>query len=767
VNRYNIYLIICAILMFANTSDASNITNAPVIYYSSTPVFNNETVLAATGYTDKNSVVSIAELPNTDPCSPLFTPSTFPTLTATTTIQASSTSVKFLIPSNFNKGVYDFKIKNSNGTWSKDTLLNVPSIFFIQGDLGDTATPGGWLEVHGSTVGLPGGTAKLALVKNGVVVSYLTTNSTDKANDIYRQRFAVPSNVPAGTYTVYAHNGYGGQYGWVKFSTFVKSPITTVTIAAKPVWPQTTANVAAPNGKNDDNKIAAGIIAVAKGGIINIPAGTYKLTKAIVLPNHVVLQGTGKSTTILNWQSNPMSGSSYLPLISGRGTFSVKKLGIISTGTYNGNAIQRTYTNEVGEISNISINLPFATGKNVTGIWLRSANNSIITDNQINARTGIFARDNVNNLRIERNSLQWRSMTVNLSGNSTNFIITNNTFELLGDSTTNAWPNNDNPGFWYRTAYGFPYFSGAYIENLYYAHNKSTHQQPLTTAADKAVGTTFDAGAGIYFGGISKLQTVNGVTTVTLNGPTKIVKAPDGSSINYNYAGAVMKIESGTGVGQWAYITNATPNITNVTIDHQFEVLPDSTSKVSIVDMLGRAIFDNNYFGADPTNQSYYFSMDVIKANNSYASAVSQKEPYYGTLGGDLTWAGQHYGMPFTDWHFQFLNNTVTSGVTTFTSMTTSPVTPGLSGPAASYIVYRNNAIASGASAAVLIRSGGGVINDTIIEGNAIQYIGLGRPTEPFNFSGIVLRHNTGASYNYGNLIGKNPGTIAGVAYLP
>lgn len=760
--------------MFANTCYGANTMSAPVIYYSSTPVFHNETVLAATGNTDAGSMVSIAKISDTDPGSPLTPLSAFPALTPTTTIQRSSTAVKFLIPSNFSTGVYDFKIKNSGGMWSKDTLLNVPFIFFIQGNLGNTATPGGWLEVHGSTVGLPGGTAKLALVKNGTVVRYLITDPFDKKNDIYRQRFVVPSDIPAGNYTVYAHNGYGGQYGWVQFSTFVKTPITTVTISAKPAWPQTTVNVAAPTGQNDDAKIAKALTVVANGGIIKIPAGTYKLTRAIVLPNHVVLQGAGPSATILNWQSNPMSGSTYLPLVSGvsiatgaRGTFSVKNLAIVATGTYNGNAIERVFTNEMEEISNISITLPFATGKNAIGIWLKNANNSIITDNHINARTAIFARDNVNNLRIERNWLQWREITINLSGNSTNFIITDNTFELLGNSTTNAWFNNDNPGFWYRTAYGFPYFSGAYIENLYYAHNKSTHQQALTTAADNAVGTTFDAGAGIYFGGVSKVQSVNGVTTVTLQGPTKIVKAPNGSSVSYNYAGAVMKIESGTGAGQWAYLTNALPNSTTVTIDHQFTVLPDSTSKVSIVNMLGRAIFDNNYFGADPTNQSYYFSMDVIKANNSYASASSHRKPYYGSIGGDLTWAGQHYGMPFTNWHFQFLNNIVTTGDTTFTSMTTSPAMPGLTGPATSYIVYRNNTVANGASTAVLLRSGGGVINDTIIEGNAIQYIGLGRTTDPFNFSGIVLRHNSGASYNYGNLIGKNPGAILGIAYLP
>lgn len=749
-------------------------SNAPVVYYTSIPVFKDETVLATTGYTDASSVVAIASLANSDPGSPLSPAGILPSPAATQVLQASSTAVKFLVPSSFKTGVYNFKIKNSDGLWSKDTLLNVPSIYFIQGDMGDKATPGGWLEVHGAAVGLPGGKAKLALVKNGVVASYLKTDPADLQNDTYRQRFLIPSNMATGTYSVYVHNGYGGPFGWVKFSTFVRTPVATVTVASAPVWPQTKVTVAPPTGINDDNKIVAALGKVSAGGIVSLPAGTYKLSRAVVLPNHVFLSGAGRTSTVLEWVSDPMSNGKYLPLISGastasggHGTFSIKNLSIIATKTYNGNAIERTYTSEAGVLSNIFISLPTITGKNSTGIMLRQANNSIITNNQINARTGIFARENVNNLRVENNWLQWREISINLSGNSYNFIIANNKFELLGNSSSNDWFYNDNPGFWYRTAYGFPYFSGAYIENLYYAYNKSIHDASLTTPADYAVGITFDAAAGIYFGGVSSVGTSNNVTTMMLSAPTKIVKAPDGSSIAYNYAGGVVKVESGTGAGQWRYVVNATPNSKVVTIDQPFTVPLDGTSKISIVNMLGRAIFDSNDFGAEPTNQSYYFSMDVIKANNTYSSAFPQKNPYYGTIGGDLVWAGQHYNMPFTDWHYQFLNNTLTTGSSSFVTLTMSPPIPGLAGPAASYIVYRNNSVKKGAVSAIMLRSGGGLISDSIIEGNAVQYVGLGRASDPLHFSGIVLRHNTGASYNYGNLVGKNPGAVSGVTWLP
>jgi hypothetical protein len=570
-----------------------------------------------------------------------------------------------------------------------------------------------------------------------------------------------------GTYQVYEHNGLGGPYGWVQFQTFVTSPVTTVTIVNPASSPTTTINVAPPNGTTDDASIAAAIAAVPTGGAtIQLATGHYVLSKAILLPNNTTLKGV--SGTLLFWTKDPMNGSAFLPLISGArvsynpstanwlyATFNVEKLGIQGSPTYNGYAIQRAYTLSPGVISNVQINLPLigtTSTCNATGIWLRQTNDTTITNCLIVARTGIYSCDRVTNTRVEANDLWYRQTPLYLNGNSNNFIVDNNTIELLGNETTNGWGSGDNPGFWFTTFGGFPYFAGAYTENLYYANNQSIHQLPLDSAESR-VGMTFDGASGIYFGGVQGVQTSGGVTTVTLNSPTAVVTEPNGSSVPYNYAGAVMKVESGTGTGQWAYIVSASPNSSTVTINQPFQVPLDSTSMVSIVNMQGNAIFDGNTFGCEPCDQDYYFSMDVIKYNNTYS------------VGGNISWAGVHYNMPFSDWHLQFLDNTITAANASIQTFTTGGM-PGYTGPVANDIIYRGNVDQGAASSTIAVRSANGLFGDAVVENNSVATIGLGQGSDPINYNGVVLRTNGNAKYTASKK-GTNLGNIPGVVFLP
>ncbi|HWD41555.1 MAG TPA: glycosyl hydrolase family 28-related protein, partial [Fimbriimonas sp.] len=580
-------------------------------------------------------------------------------------LHSSSTSVEFVVPISYKKGAYAYQINTGAGV-SQPQFLNVPRVQFIMGDYGNFASRGGWLELHGRCVGLPGGTTKIALVASNKVVAYLTADTTDPYNDMYRQRFLIPKTVPVANYAIFVHNGFGGPYGWTRFQTYVTSQVNTFRITNAPLWPNTKSNVAKPDGVHDDQSIADAISKLPDaGGVINLAPGTYKLSKPIVIPNHSTMQGAGEGNTVLQWTKDPMGGSSYLPLIYGkqighnpdwspvRASFNLHDFSVVANSTYDGAAVDREYTLEPGSINNVSIILPrIATyTANVKGIYLRQTCNYSITNCNIDARTDISCRELVNNIRMENNKLRWREVSFIMSGNNYNFIFANNTTTMAGNASTNGWFNNDNPGFWLTTFSGFPNFSGAFSENLYYGYNKSAHEEALGST-EQLVGITFDGGDGIYYGGVNSVTSVNGVTTVNLAHATD-------SSHTYQYAGGVMKVESGKGAGQWAYIVDGQPNKTSVTINKPFTVPLDSTSVITIVNMQGNAIFDGNYFGCEPCNQNYYFSMDVIKANNTYAT------------GGELTWAGQHYSDLFTDWHLQILNNSILTPTTSFMVFTT------------------------------------------------------------------------------------------------
>ncbi|HWD38881.1 MAG TPA: hypothetical protein VG944_08540, partial [Fimbriimonas sp.] len=314
----------------------------PAVFYASDPVFPNETVLATTGNTDKYSSVNIAQLPNTAAGSPLNRPPALPSLNPASVIQASGTSVKFVVPPTFQKGAYVFQVSTSSGV-STPQYLNVPHVMFIQGDMGDAGSNGGWLEVHGRTVGLPGGTPRMALVQNNTIVAFLKPDPNDAANTIYRQRFLIPTTTPPGVYACYVHNGYGGPNGWTKYDTFVNAPVNTVRIVPRRSWPTATVHLAAPTGGYDDNLFASAFAQLPNGGILNMAAGTYKLSKQLVLPNHLSLRGTSAQTTTLNWVTDPLSGSSYLPLITAktigtqpvtfapiRGTFELSRFNVVA-----------------------------------------------------------------------------------------------------------------------------------------------------------------------------------------------------------------------------------------------------------------------------------------------------------------------------------------------------------------------------------------------------------------------------------------------------
>src|SRR4029077_6850294 len=85
----------------------------------------------------------------------------------------------------------------------------------------------------------------------------------------YAVGFTVPSNLAAGNYNVYVHNGHGGAYGWSK--------ALPLTVAA--AWVRDSNQIAvSPSGGDDSGAIQAALktqAAKANGGVVSLAAGTY------------------------------------------------------------------------------------------------------------------------------------------------------------------------------------------------------------------------------------------------------------------------------------------------------------------------------------------------------------------------------------------------------------------------------------------------------------------------------------------------------------
>ena len=115
----------------------------------------------------------------------------------------------------------------------------------------------------------------------------------------YDVHFALPSNLPEGTYQVYAHNGLGGACGW-------SEPVELIVKRETP-WPTQVFRVTDfgatglplgyTEGWHDDTAGIQKALNAAKangGGVVYFPVGNYYVTATLVIPEHTVLRGESR-----------------------------------------------------------------------------------------------------------------------------------------------------------------------------------------------------------------------------------------------------------------------------------------------------------------------------------------------------------------------------------------------------------------------------------------------------------------------------------------
>ncbi|WP_207482572.1 glycosyl hydrolase family 28-related protein [Arenibaculum pallidiluteum] len=128
----------------------------------------------------------------------------------------------------------------------------------------------------------------------------------------YRIVFTVPAALPSGTYTLWAHNGHGGRFGWGAPVTLeVASQTETAAEMGQagrqgPVY-DVRRYGARGDGRSDDE--AAIQAAIAEAGrnapaTVLFPAGTYLSSRGFVLPDGLRLVGEGRDRSVLKASSS-------------------------------------------------------------------------------------------------------------------------------------------------------------------------------------------------------------------------------------------------------------------------------------------------------------------------------------------------------------------------------------------------------------------------------------------------------------------------------
>ncbi|MBK9218738.1 MAG: hypothetical protein IPL70_10095 [Uliginosibacterium sp.] len=572
----------------------------------------------------------------------------------------------------------------------------------------------------------------------------------------YALRFSVPSSVAEGEYQLWLHNGRGGKAGWVRFSTFIEAPLDTVFVKKAKVWPTTVFNITSYSG-TDDDKFAAAIAAASAngGGKIYVPAGTYTLTKQLVLPPYTVLAGAGRDASLIKWDvalTTPLViGKTLVGGTVTRGTFALEDIRLTATASsFIGYVVDRSFTKERGWLKRVGIFAPVTAEtsweKSSTAIFLRQTANTLLEDVLTDSAKGLYARDDISYLKLSGCTFRWNLMNIWLSSQSHNFLLANNRFEKRG-------PHPRQASFVISAFYG----AKPYARDFLWANNVVTQ---VSTESTLSSGYTMDGGDGIYLGGI---HSVSG-SQLSLVATTKATSI-SGAVLKYGGLGYVAQIIDGKGAGQWRYVTQASPGGSTITVDRPWDVEPDATSTLTVVNHQGRVLMIDNDYERDAQHDDYYLSLDSVKAGNKFG-VVGER-----TMA--TSWAGSHYQGTFANWHLQYLGNRIVRGTeANFVANIYNEPETGYRKVAAASLVFRGNTNASAGVFNLRLTSDVSAAADMLLENNQANAITVSRfdPKKKVNektaYSGVLIKGNRLASGSASTVLAVE-GLPAGVTVLP
>ena len=697
----------------------------PTIIWASSPVRPDETLVIAGDSLASDAGPSVVELAALDngpaglppagpeselPATPASIPST--AWQPQPLLRVDAESVAAVIPAAWPQGLWACRVKRGDAA-SAPIVLNAPVVWWMQGDAGEMATPGGSVRVFGHSFRFPEA-AEPATVKpsapeptaslrtdDGSVVPLTVTDATPYALSLH-----LPADLKPGLYRLWVHNGLGGPAGWR-----LAGPLT---VAAPPTWKPDRFNVRDFGAKPEAAILAA--IAKAKengGGVVYLPRGRYGLTKPLDVPDGVVLEGESRELVSLFW---PDFETPPLHLVRGN-TFGLENLSLYcqnhrtvvliepkSDGAFIRNVrirancyfmiehADKPFRGRSGPKSNRDIG---------AGIAVHGKNFEISNCDVLASDIALFVRDTRQG-RVTGNTFLYGGRGYRIES-SRELVFEDNTVEGF-DLTAIG---NDIGTFWSNAC-----------TNLYFAKNTLRRM----FGADREM-MTLDAGGGAYMGTIAS---VDGNRITLAADPVFKDYAP---KPHQNWAGAAVMILDGKGVGQYRIVTGHQGR--DWEIDRPWTVPPDATSKISIVPFRGRNLFIGNACEDGGPFQIYGSGHECIVAENTGRR-----------MDGFLVWGlDPHDWGQQPSWYCQFLDNTIIEGNAyghrTGGFGTAAAGTPGDGkGRSIRDVLFRRNECQNNASISI-----GGNLHGAVVEHNAIEHTETGvhvrRPA-----SGVILRAN-------------------------
>jgi hypothetical protein len=575
----------------------------PHIFWASDPVRPDETVLVQ-GSEFEGAKVEVQQLGRDKKWSDI------------PIAQGSESSLKFIVPANWQQGVYALRVTGKDGKASKEWLINSPDVWWTQGDEGESATPGGWLRAFGKSLNF-GGKSSLRLTDQSGKTHLV---DAEKA-DAFAASFEIPSDLAPGTYQAAMHNGLGGDAAWRE--------IANVRIDPPVQWPQEVFSVLDFYGSKaveeaiksrqryqpfmDRMEGIRAALAKAKangGGIVYFPPGKYLITERLDIPPRTVIRGAGQNMSLLWWGEKGLENKFYADVNE-----DPKKAGEL-LGLKQVDALRGS---DYG-IENIGLFVPFAykeaisaTGRfRMNKVLVRVDRGWLLKGNEaMEYSPASYLIKPKSNYQITDCDLM-ASKTAIWSGRTStevgrygvvvgNTIAANTCFISYGSAREMILEDNRFLATAPRTYLNIT----GYARHIYYARNE--HESPYGPQAISHF--TSDLSGAAFAGRDCKVEGIR----VTLSFDPDLPHWKNWRT-TAGWTRPMVVIQDGRGAGQWREVASFDGR--DVVLERPFEVEPDSDSFLFLLPGVARWIMDgNSYKNYDWVVPGYDIGVDVICAN--------------------------------------------------------------------------------------------------------------------------------------------------------
>lgn len=293
---------------------------APVILWISEPAEPGDVILLQGDGLDAVREAQVWRVgdgdPGAAPAAAPAAPASSPAPLRVPLLQPTRASAKLVLPASLGAGVYAVDVGGGARLigrpqldWSQPTRLT-------PGLDADAAAPGASLEIIGRNFASRG--ADDAAARARLRVALRASGGREitvpvSAADRYRLVVTLPQDLAPGEYTLWAHNGYGGPAGW--------GGGLKLHVERAATWPERVVNVRTLGARGDDVaddtepfRRALETVERQGGGVVLVPAGTYRISGPVRVPKRVVIRGEGKDLTWLKWPLvAPRAPADFIP----------------------------------------------------------------------------------------------------------------------------------------------------------------------------------------------------------------------------------------------------------------------------------------------------------------------------------------------------------------------------------------------------------------------------------------------------------------------